>query len=123
MKAASKGVGPNAILPELVTKGVAVEYELYAISEGKKKGQVEDLYDTLDLEYIEYSPELESRVDELINQNVRQMDAYHIAYSEKADVDYLITTDRQMLNSGKKSDTKIKIINPVELIMGGDIDE
>jgi predicted nucleic acid-binding protein len=106
-----------------IYNSAAIEYELSGISEGNKKNQVEDLYDLLDLEYVEHSQEIENRVDELEKQNVRHMDAYHIAYSEKANVDYLITTDKQMLNAGKKSDAKIKIINPVELIMGGDIDE
>ena len=36
----------------------------------------------------------------------------------KANVDYLITTDKQMMRAGRKSDTKIKIINPIELIVG-----
>ena len=52
-------------------------------------------------------------------QGFHHIDAYHIAYAEKAKVDYLITTDKQMLNAGKKSDAKIKIMNPAELIMGG----
>jgi predicted nucleic acid-binding protein len=101
----------------------AVDYELYKISEENKKNQVEDLYNLLDLEYVEHSQEIETRVDELEKQNVHHMDAYHIAYSEKANVDYLITTDKQMLTAGKKSDTKIKIINPIEFITGGGIDE
>jgi predicted nucleic acid-binding protein len=101
----------------------AVEYELHRISEGNKKSQVEDLYNLLDLEYVEHSQEIEIRVDELENQKVHHMDAYHIAYSEKVNVDYLITTDKQMLKAGRKSDTKIKIINPIELIIGGGIDE
>ena len=95
----------------------AIEYELYRISDGSKKNKVEDFYNSLYLEYIEHSEEIETRVDELENQNIRYMDAYHIAYSEKANVDYLITTDKQMLNSGKKADTKIKIVNPIEFIM------
>jgi len=101
----------------------AVDYELHEISEGSKKNQVEDLYNSLDLEYIDHSQEIEIRVDELEKQKVRHMDAYHIAYSEKAKIDYLVTTDKQMLNAGRKSDAKIKIINPIELITGGDIDE
>ncbi|MCL2159801.1 MAG: hypothetical protein FWH48_10370 [Oscillospiraceae bacterium] len=100
----------------------AVDYELHEISEGNKKNQVEDLYDLLDLEYIEHSQEIENRVNELEKQKIHHMDAYHIAYAEKAEVDYLITTDKQMLKAGQQSDTKIKIINPIELITGGDID-
>ena len=101
----------------------AIEYEVHRISDGNKKRQVEDLYDSLKLEYVEYTPDVKSRADELQNQNVHKMDAYHIAYAEKADVDYLITTDKQMLSSGKSSDAKIKIINPLELIIGGAINE
>ena len=88
-----------------------------AISEGAKKRQVEDLYDLTDVKYIRNSKEIEIRVGELMKQNHNHMDAYHIAYAEKKGVDYLITTDKQMLNAGKKSDAKVKIINPVEFIM------
>ena len=101
----------------------AVDYELYSIGEGNKKNQVKNLYNLLDLEYIQHSESIEKRVDELEKQNIHHMDAYHIAYSEEGKVDYLITTDRQMLNSGRKSDTKIKIINPIEIIIGGGIYE
>jgi len=101
----------------------AVDYELYRISEGSKKRQVEDLYESINLKYIKHSEEIEKRVDELEKQNVHHMDAYHIAYAEKINVDYLVTTDRQMTSLGRKSDAKIKIINPVEFIMGGGLYE
>ena len=101
----------------------AVDYEMSKIPIGSKKTYIEDVYTSLRLEYIDFSADIKSRADDLQKQNVHKLDAYHIAYAEKANVDYLLTTDKQMRNSGRKSDTKIEIINPLELVMGGAMDE
>ena len=45
------------------------------------------------------------------------MDALHIAFAENANVDYMITTDKLLLNASKRADLTTKVINPVEFIM------
>ena len=46
------------------------------------------------------------------------MDAYHIAYAEKENIEYFITVNKILINKAKKIKTKIKVINPIDF--GGD---
>ena len=45
------------------------------------------------------------------------MDSLHIAFSENAEVDYFITTDRFLWNVAKRITLKTKVISPVDFIM------
>lgn len=101
----------------LIYKSRAIDYEINRISNGNKKRQVEDLYDSLELENIPYTYELDKRVEELEKFNIHYMDAYHIAYAESKKLDYLITVDKQLINSSKKANLELKVINPIEFIM------
>ena len=96
---------------------MAIEFEILKISNGNKKRQVEDLYDVLELQEIEYSDKIINRAKELRKYNIKEMDALHIAFVECGNVDYMITTDKKLINSSKKSNAKIKIFNPVKFIM------
>lgn len=101
----------------IIYKSRAIDYEISRISDGDKRRQVEDLYDGLELENIPYTYELDKRVEELEKYNIHYMDAYHIAYAESKEVDYFITVDKQLINTSKKANIKIKVINPIEFIM------
>ena len=94
-----------------------IEYEISNIPDVEKRRQVEDLYDALELEVIPFSEELDTREEELEKYNINYMDAYHLAYAEKENIDYFITVDKQLINASKKADLKFKVINPVEFIM------
>ena len=96
---------------------MAIEFEILKISNGNKKRQVEDLYDALELQEIEYSDKIINRAKELRKYNIKEMDALHIAFAECGNVDYMITTDKKLINASKKSNAKIKIFNPVKFIM------
>ena len=101
----------------VIYKSRAIDYEISKISNGDKKRQVEDLYDGLELENIPYIYELDKRVEELEKYNIHYMDAYHIAYAESKLVDYFITVDKQLINTSKKANLSLKVINPIEFIM------
>ena len=45
------------------------------------------------------------------------MDSLHIAYAESLNIDYLITTDRLLINASNRANLKIKVINPINFIM------
>lgn len=96
---------------------MVIEFEILKISNGNKKRQVEDLYDALELQEIEYSDKIINRAKELRKYNIKEMDALHIAFAECGNVDYMITTDKKLINASKKSNAKIKIFNPVKFIM------
>lgn len=45
------------------------------------------------------------------------MDSLHIAYAESLNIDYLITTDRLLINASSRANLRIKVINPINFIM------
>jgi predicted nucleic acid-binding protein len=51
------------------------------------------------------------RAREIMQKNIKQKDAIHIACAIKAECDYFLTTDRKILN---KNIQEIKIINPLD---------
>lgn len=66
---------------------------------------------------IPYNDTIKIRATELRKYNIKDMDALHIAFAESANVDYMVTTDRLLLNAAKRADLMVKVINPVEFIM------
>lgn len=100
-----------------IYKSRAIDYEINKMSNGKKRKQVEYLYHELRLEYITYSYDLDKRVSELEKYNIHYMDAYHIAYAESKNIDYLITVDKQLINASQRAKLKVKVINPIEFMM------
>lgn len=95
----------------------AIEYEIDNISDGNKKRQIEDLYDSLEIEEIVYSNKIVERAQELKKFNIHYMDAYHIAYAESENIDYFITVDKQLINACRRANLELKVINPMEFIM------
>jgi len=96
---------------------IAIDFEISKIGDSNKRRQVEDLYDAMNLKKIKYSQEIINRAEELKKYNIKDMDALHIAFAESIKLDYLITTDRILINASKRAEIEIKVINPVEFIM------
>lgn len=101
----------------VIYKSKVIDYEISKISNGAKRRQVEDLYDSLELIDIPYKYDMDIRVEELEKFNIHYMDAYHIAFAENKNIDYFITVDKQLINSSKKANLKIKVMNPVDFVM------
>lgn len=101
-----------------IYKSLAIDYEISKINYENKRRQVEDLYDAMDLQEITFSKDIEERAKELKKYNIKDMDALHIAFAENANIDYFITTDRLLINASKRADLKLKVVNPVEFVMG-----
>ena len=95
----------------------AAVFEFSNISDLSKKRQIEDLYNALPLENIEYDDSIKSRALELREYNIKDMDSLHIAFAESAEADYFITTDKFLLNVAQRVSLKTKIINPIDFIM------
>jgi len=95
----------------------AVEFELSNISDLTKRRQIEDLHDMLFLKNIEFDDTVKERAIELRQYNIKDMDATHMAFAEKAEIDYFITTDKFLLNVSKRTNLKTKVVNPIEFIM------
>jgi hypothetical protein len=100
-----------------IYKSMAIDFEICKIKDYNKKRQVDDLYNSINLNDIEYTQEIKQRAIKLREYNIKDMDALHIAFAESIEVNYIITTDKQMINASKKANLKVKVINPIEFIM------
>ena len=100
-----------------IYKSMAIDFEISKIKSNNKRRQVEDLYDAMELIEIGYSEEIKQRAIELRQYNIKNMDSLHLAFAESKDIDYLITTDRLLINASKRANLEIKVINPIEFIM------
>ena len=95
----------------------ALVLEMNNIKDQIKRAKVLEVYNKLKLTNIKFSETIKQRAIELRQYNIKDMDSLHIAYAESKDVDYFITTDRLLINASKRSNLKIKVINPIEFIM------
>lgn len=100
-----------------IYKSKAIDFEISKINYENKKRQVEDLYDAMELTEIPYSKEIKKRAEELKQFSIKDMDALHLAFAENGNIDYFITTDRLLINAAKRTNLKIKVINPIEFVM------
>ena len=66
-------------------------------------------------EYVEMTPALMQRGEEIETLGVKPKDALHLASAEKAGCDWFLTTDKRLL---KKATVlgKMKIVNPIQFI-------
>ena len=82
----------------------------------EKRAKVLEIYDKLNLTNIEFSDKIMERAYEIKKYNIKDMDALHIAYAESINIDYLITTDRLLINASNRATLKTKVMNPIDLL-------
>ena len=92
-------------------------FEINKIKDGIKRKKILEVYKKLKLTNIKTSDEIIKRAYEIRKYNIKDMDSLHIAYAEKSNIDYFITTDKLLINSSKRAKVKIKVMNPIEFIM------
>ena len=95
----------------------AILYEMENIKDDLKRNKVLEVYNKLNLTNIPFSNKIKQRAIKLRQFNIKDIDALHLAYAESESTDYFITTDRLLINASKRSDIKIKVINPIEFVM------
>ncbi len=95
----------------------ALVFEMINIKDQIKKAKVMEVYNKLDLINIPFSKNIIERAIEIRKYNIKDMDSLHIAYAESSKVDYLITTDRLLVNVSSRVNLKVKIINPINFVM------
>ncbi len=95
----------------------AILYEMENIKDDIKRNKILEVYNKLNLTSIAFSNTIRQRAVELKQFNIKDMDALHLAYAESENTDYFITTDRLLINASKRTDIKIKVINPIDFVM------
>ncbi len=92
--------------------------EINNIKDVLKRQKILEVYKKLNLENISFSSEIIKRAYEIREYNIKNMDSLHIAIAESSNIDYFITTDKLLINSSKRGNLKVKVINPIEFVMG-----
>ncbi len=95
----------------------AILYEMENIKDDIKRNKILEVYNKLNLTNISFSNKIKQRAVKLKQFNIKDMDALHLAYAESENTDYFITTDRLLINASKRTDIKIKVINPIDFVM------
>ena len=82
-----------------------------------KRAKVLEVYNKLNLTNIPFSDKIIKKANEIKQYNIKDMDSLHISYAESLNIDYLITTDRLLINASNRANLKVKVINPIQFIM------
>lgn len=95
----------------------ALALEMNNIKDPIKRAKVLEVYNKLNLTNIPFSDKIIKKANEIKQYNIKDMDSLHIAYAESLNIDYLITTDRLLINASNRANLKVKVINPIQFIM------
>ena len=107
------------ILQNCVEKGwdligsIVVEYELNNHTDKIKQREAFKIYNYAKIIYNIFDyPDAKYRANEFQLLGVGAMDSLHLAISECAEVDILLTTDDRFINTAKRSNSKVRVVNP-----------
>ena len=95
----------------------ALVFEMNNIKDQIKRAKVLEVYNKINLNNIKSSDSILKRACEIRKYNIKNMDSLHIAYAESSNIDYLITTDRLLINASSRTNLKVKVINPINFVM------
>ncbi|HOJ10068.1 MAG TPA: PIN domain-containing protein [Clostridiales bacterium] len=95
----------------------AIEFELSRMNNDYKKKMVIMLYSSMKKELLKYDEKINIRSKALDAFNIKYFDALHIAFCEFYNIDYMLTTDKVLINAVKRSDIAIRVVNPIEFVM------
>jgi predicted nucleic acid-binding protein len=91
--------------------------ELNRIFDEKKKKLALGIMETLSRAELSLTKEVELRAKDFQNYGVKIFDSYHLAIAEFAQIEHLITVDDQFINAAKRTNAKVKVVNPMMFIM------
>jgi len=64
-----------------------------------------------------YNTKIKLRAEQLRTCGIKLFDSLHMASAEYAQVDALLTTDKQFINSSARSDSLLRVVNPLNFYM------
>lgn len=95
----------------------AVIAEIDDIKNLEKRKNVRGFYERVVTAELVENENIIARAQELNKQGIKGLDAYHIAFAESANVEYLLTTDIKFEKAAEKLYLKTKVINPINFMM------
>lgn len=95
----------------------ALEIEVDRTPDAERRAAVRDIL-TLASETLRLGPEVESEAATLIGSGVKPLDALHLAFASRAEVEYFCTCDDKLLKKAKKlKSLKTTTVTPLELVL------
>jgi predicted nucleic acid-binding protein len=79
----------------------------------EKRLRMLDFYFSTITDDVLLSGDIKMRAATLMSQNIKEFDAYHVAFAEAAKADCLLTTDKRLLNASKRLEIFVNVINPL----------
>ncbi len=98
-----------------LVSSVTVAFEICNIPDTYKRHFALSQFNSIS-EAIPYTDAIRQRAKEFERYNLKAFDSIHLATAEYADVEYLFTTDTRFINSAGKTNTNIKVVNPVSIM-------
>ena len=101
----------------VIYSSLAVEMEIEQNKDEDKLYKVLLFYNSIKPNRIKLNKSIDDRARELLIQyNIKYKDGLHIAYCEIEKVDYLLSTDKLLINASKRADLTVKVMNPKDFI-------
>lgn len=95
-----------------------IEYELGKHTDKMKQREAYKFYNYAKTVYdIDNYPDAPSRAKQFQSHGVDAIDGLHLVMAEWAEADVLLTTDDRFINAAKRTDSKIKVVNPILWLM------
>ena len=97
----------------------ALDLEIDQIGNVEKREKIRYFYHQTITEKVDYIENVLIRVMELSKQtNIKTLDSFHLSFAENNYVDILLTTDIKFEKACSKMNLKIKVMNPINFLMG-----
>jgi hypothetical protein len=93
-----------------------IEYELKKTPDTGKRNKALDLY-KVKKENIEMNNIIVERANEILKYGIKPMDSLHFASAEYANVNILLTVDKDFINNSKRINSTLRVANPINWFM------
>jgi len=93
-----------------------LKLEINKIPDDETRQNVMNFYEETVTKKTPLTAQAEIRAAELQAGGLRKMDSYHVALSESAGIDYLLTTDVKFEKGAARLGAKTNVINPINFL-------
>jgi len=101
----------------IIYSSLVVEMEIEQNQKADKLYKANLFYNSVKAIKIKLNKSVDERARELlVRHNIKYKDGLHIAYCELEKIDYLISTDKLLINASKRADLTVKVVNPKDFI-------
>lgn len=101
----------------VVYSSLIVEMEIERNKNTAKLSDVLVFYNSVKPNKIKFNMSVDARATELLEKyNIKYQDGLHIAYCELEGIDYLLSTDKLLINASNRANLNLKVVNPKDFI-------